>query len=661
MALPAQGSLKKRSRLGTRLLCRTLKVSSRLWRRKPAAIDMRLPEAEHRASAETPYGEASHTVLRQLQAAMLPAMESEVPRLFGLIAEMELSRPIYDKLTPAEISNLSAVLRNHLLYLTQAGLTESLHRARSIRLGTVHGLIGLPSADTFRVLEQVSALLRRTIDLAPLATAQKLEAQAILQARLANELQFEQQGRWQVDIERQQNFTTIQQGSAAWLAAGTFRAELVGALSSLTGIRGVAWGRPDERNLHVVEFSAGCVLDFLADLEVRGITLCFGTQEVEREPCTLRAWGSGQIETTDNIALDPRMAVLAVSAQRFGVRSAAAVPVRDESGLPVAVLTLLGAYPSQFSNQVARIWLWALQQQVQGSTGAEPTQAPISVERRRRLCNALSGEALQMAMQPLVDLRSGRLCMVEALARITLDGELLLPADFLSAYGSVELQHLFRRGLDLSLGFLARSADRLPGLELGINLPPVVLEAPNCASSILSALAQFGIAPERLSLELLELGDTRSGKDQAAETLRALGAGGVRLVMDDLGSGYSGLQRLRTLPFDKVKIDQNLIRQALTDPHSTIPFIGGLIQMAHRLGMAVVAEGLEEPGLVEMVAFLGADYGQGYSLARPMAPDAVADWAAGFVYAVNPERPQTALGERAQRERQRGGGIAAVI
>ncbi|HTI02440.1 MAG TPA: EAL domain-containing protein [Acidisoma sp.] len=613
------------------------------------------------AMAAAPYGETSRELLGQLGAAIAHAIEAEMPRLVGLLSGMEQSHRILTMMAAAETASLATSLRNHFVFLAQPDLTETAHRVRSLKVGTVHGVVGLPSADTFRMLEQFGAMLRRTVDRAPLTAVQRLQAQTVLQARLANELQFEQQGRWQIDIERQQAIARIQQGAGAWFAAGTFPGELVQTLSTLCGIHGAAWGRPNDHNLHVVEFSAGCALNVFMDLEARGIALCFGTQEVHLEPCTLRAWGTGQIEVTNNIALDPRMAAMVPTAQLFSVRSAAAVPVRDDSGLPVAILTLFGAYPGQFSNQHASIWLWALQEIVQRGSGvATATQAPISVERRRSLRNALYGDGLRMEMQPLIDLRSGRLSMVEALARITLEGQSLPPPEFLSAYGSLELQHLFRRGLHQSLDFLAQTADRLPGLGLGVNLPPAVLEAEGCTDWITEALDRFGIAPDRLYLELLELGDTRNWKDQATSALRDLSNRGVHLVMDDLGSGYSGLQRLRTLPFDKVKIDQNLIHQALTDPQSTIPFIGGLIQVAHRLGMTVVAEGLERPDLIEMVAFLGADYGQGFSLARPMPCEAVADWAAGFVYAVNPARPQTALGARALREREKDGSLAPL-
>lgn len=614
--------------------------------------------------ATAPYGETSRDLLRQLGMAIRQATEAELPSLLELTRDREASRWILETLTPAETTGLVTILRTHFACLTEPDLTEAAHRTRSCRVGMVHGLIGLPSADTFRLLEQFGAMLRHTVARAPLSAVQRLQAQTVLQARLANELQFEQQGRWQIDIERQQNFASIQQDAQDWSAAGTFPAELVQALSRLFGIRGAAWGRPDEQNLHVVEFSAGCALDLLTDMAAKGHALCFGSREVHRDACTPRAWGTGRIEITDNIATDPRMAAMAAVAPRFGVRSVAAIPVRDESDLPVAILTLFGSYPGQFSNQVARIWLWALQELMQrGSAAAAPApeQRPISVERRRGLRNALYSGGLCMAMQPLVDLRSGRLASVEALGRIALDDQLLAPVEFLPAYGGVELQHLFRRGLHQSLEFLAQCESRLPGLRLSINLPPVALEMPNCVSWIIEALDRFGIAPDRLSLELLELRETRNWKDHATGTLRDLADRGVHLVMDDLGSGYSGLQRLRSLPFDKVKIDQNLIHQALIDPQTTIPFISGLVQMAHRLGMEVVAEGLEQPDMIEMMAYLGADYGQGFALAPPMLAETLADWAAGFVYEVKPERPQTTLGARALRERQKDASLAPLV
>lgn len=608
-----------------------------------------------------PYGEAAAALLRPLAAPLLPAIEAEIPHQMALLASMPQSLALMGNLTAQESAALIASLRSHFQMLTRPELTEEAQRAAGHRLGAIHALTGAPSADTYRLLDRFAAMLREVVDEAPLATAQRLQLQLVLQARLSNELQYEQQGRWQVDIERQASLAQIQQSAEAWFAAGSFASELVLAMSGLAGIRGASWGRPNDRNIYVVEFTGGCASDFLKEVAEQGVSLQFGTRDIAQETTALRAWGSGRIEVTDNIATDPRLAAFAPVAARFGVRSSAAIPVRDETGLPVAVMTLLGAYPGQFSTQLSGIWLWALQEIMQrGRSTAASGQAPISVERRRGLRNALYGDGLHMMMQPVVELRSGRLVLVEALARLSMEDRLVAPGEFLPAFGAQELQVLFRRGLEQSLGHIGRFGAWLPGLKLGINLPPVVLDAPDCTTWISETLARFGITTNRLCLELLELEETRQWKERASVTLRELSARGVHLAMDDLGSGYSGLQRLRTLPFNKVKIDQNLIRQALTDPQNTIPFIGGLIQVAHRLGMIVVAEGLESDDLVEMVAILGADYGQGYALARPMPPEALQEWAAGFNYAVDHARPRTALGLRALREREKDRSLAAL-
>lgn len=615
-----------------------------------------LPEVDL-ATAVQPYGPMATAALGTVAAMLSAATDRTLPQLLDLPA----SERLHASLTKPELAQVIAALRTHLLMLITPDLSEATHRSRSVLLGTVHALTGAPATDAMRLLDHFVIAMHQTVDKTLLTALQRLQAHTVLQSRFANEMQFEQEGRWHIDIERQQALAQIQLDSEAWRIAGTFPAELVQRLCGLTGICGAAWGRPDDDNLHVVEFSSGSALDLLGDLTRRRVTLRFGTREVSQEPCTLRAWSTGRIETTENIALDPRMADWAPSAKALGIRSAAAIPVLDETGMPVAVLTLYGRHSGQFSNPLVGVWLWALQELAQrGSNAALLAQPPIAVEQRRHLRAALYGDRLRMVLQPVVDLKTGRMETAEALARLEVDGQLLAPATFLPAFGTMELQYLFRRGLHIVLEIMARADDRFAGLGIGINLPPVVLETADCAQGIIDTLAQFAMPPGRLFLELLELDGSRSWKEHANATLHGLARHGIHLVMDDLGSGYSGLQRLRSLPFDRVKIDQNLIRQALVEPDTTIPFVGGLINVAHRLGLGVVAEGLESPDLVEMVAFLGADYGQGFALAYPMPAEALADWMASFTYTVDATRPQTTLGKRALQEMRRDRPLAAL-
>jgi EAL domain-containing protein (putative c-di-GMP-specific phosphodiesterase class I) len=236
---------------------------------------------------------------------------------------------------------------------------------------------------------------------------------------------------------------------------------------------------------------------------------------------------------------------------------------------------------------------------------------------------------------------------VEVLARLRDGGDLISPGTFLPAFGQQDLQVLFRKGLKQILAWLATWDAQGFCVDASINLPPSVLVARDCPRWIEEELMATGLAPSRLYLELLETEDDAFDTQRRDAAVTQLAALGVRLVMDDLGSGYSSLQRLRTLPFHTVKIDQELVKHAPSDPDQTVPFIGSLVRMAQALGLSVVIEGLETGALVEMAAGLGADYGQGYALSRPFLPQAFADWMKEWHWVTASTEPDTELGRRA--------------
>ncbi len=131
-------------------------------------------------------------------------------------------------------------------------------------------------------------------------------------------------------------------------------------------------------------------------------------------------------------------------------------------------------------------------------------------------------------------------------------------------------------------------------------------------------LATADVAPERLTLELLENGAVEHSTEQRSHSLQGFTDLGVRLAQDDLGSGYSSLLRLRHFAFDEVKIDQSLVRGTEFAPGAALHFIQPITDIAHSLGLDVIIEGLETPGLIEAAVQLGVDMGQGYGIARPM-------------------------------------------
>jgi hypothetical protein len=116
------------------------------------------------------------------------------------------------------------------------------------------------------------------------------------------------------------------------------------------------------------------------------------------------------------------------------------------------------------------------------------------------------------------------------------------------------------------------------------------------------------------------------------------------VAMDDLGAGYSSLKRLSMLPFTTVKIDRDMLTGLRTSPLETLSLIATLVQIGRDFDMTVVAEGLEDLGMTEAAAVLGAQYGQGYHLARPMPAAEVPGWMKDFTGPGVARQLQTGLG-----------------
>ncbi|MDE2120903.1 MAG: EAL domain-containing protein, partial [Betaproteobacteria bacterium] len=271
----------------------------------------------------------------------------------------------------------------------------------------------------------------------------------------------------------------------------------------------------------------------------------------------------------------------------------------------------------------------------------------IAATRRSRLHDLLYGGGLRLHVQPLVNLLTGQPDEVEVLARLQ-DGDTVLhPGAFLEAFGNHELRILFRKGLELTLHWL-RAWDA-QGLRLGasLNLPPSVLMDPECPQWIAQALEHSRIDAARLHLELLETHEDQFDSQRRDDAIASLSRLGVRLIMDDLGSGYSSLRRMRSLPFHTVKIDQHIVQQAQEEPVKTIAFVGALVRMAQGLNMQVTMEGLETPDLVEMALALGVERGQGYALARPMPAEKLGAWLQDWHWQLDAGSPDTALGRQA--------------
>ena len=244
------------------------------------------------------------------------------------------------------------------------------------------------------------------------------------------------------------------------------------------------------------------------------------------------------------------------------------------------------------------------------------------------LRRAIEQDELHLAYQPICDLSSGKTVAFEALARWRdADGQHHSPTDFIPvAEESGLIMPLGRWAATKALRQLAewdRAAGGDCGVRMSVNVSAIQLQRDDIPTMIQDALADSGIAGERLTLELTEsaiVGDP----DRVTAILEALKGLGTTIAMDDFGTGYSSLAYLQKLPIDVLKIDRSFVSGMLAD-RDKIAIVRAILGLAQALGMKTTAEGIEAVELGQTLAALGCTYGQGYYYARPLDPDAA--WA----------------------------------
>jgi len=250
----------------------------------------------------------------------------------------------------------------------------------------------------------------------------------------------------------------------------------------------------------------------------------------------------------------------------------------------------------------------------------------------------LSRNEFRLFYQPLISTGSGQVVSVEALIRWQhpVHG-LVSPAEFIPL--AEETGWIVPIGLWALQEACREAATWQSEVRVSVNLSAVQFGHKNLWTEIGAALTEAGLAANRLELEVTE---TLLLQDDEAniELMRALRKMGVRIAMDDFGTGYSSLGYLRRFPFDKIKIDQSLIRD-LPDGAEGDAIVAAIIALAHSLGMSVTAEGVETQAQLELLRNNGCAQLQGYLFSRPVpATEIPALLAQTFtnVYAGSPRR-----------------------
>ncbi|CAN7572473.1 GGDEF and EAL domain-containing protein [Pseudorhodoferax sp. LjRoot39] len=245
------------------------------------------------------------------------------------------------------------------------------------------------------------------------------------------------------------------------------------------------------------------------------------------------------------------------------------------------------------------------------------------------LRQAMGTAQMQLHYQPQIDMASGRLHGVEALARWTHPtlGE-IEPARFIPLAEDCGLiAELGRWALHQACRQLAQwRSEGLTVPSVSVNLSPTSFHDRELTRTIAQMLAQHALAPQDLMLELTEsvLLDTNPSTMQTITEVRALG---VRMSMDDFGTGYSSLSYLRRLPVDEIKLDRSFVADLESDGAARA-LSNAVLEIGRSLKLTVVAEGVETMAQDSLLRAQGYAVAQGYLVARPMAGDALAAWLA---------------------------------
>lgn len=617
-------------------------------RKRPITTEV-TPSPEYFADFALSYGAHVDALLRQLRK-QIPDQELHdfVNSFYIQLSNRAESAAILSRLSAEELEKLKSRQAQHLLSLLEPGTTAQEHYARALRVGWVHEMVGVSLPILMEAYHLYHTKLEAILSASTL-TGEDLEVlRGALHQRSQLDVEAQIASRARLDVEIGSLHAAL---DAAILNAGNLadllRASLQ-AFGDLDGISACLFSRPDAHGVMQIEAEGGEKGSAYAQaLRLKRAPL-FETQagaSAGNGPSG-RAWRFGRIEINNSFSKEESVYPWRAEAEQCGFRSSAAIPLLEDAGQAFAVLSLYSKWPGFFSAVNRVILLRHIQQAMSQAVLRLEQTAVIPTDLQYAYRKSLEDGAVEMLYQPIIDLRTGRLNSLEALARLRGEGgKLLSPAAFLPAFGNAGLLRLFQLGLEQVCKDVQMWRERKPDFEarVSINLPPDGLTQDAYRDSVFETLTRWNVPSSFLTLEILETKeslDIGRRDSRIAEFQQA----GIQIAQDDLGSGHSSLMRMDRLPSDRVKIDQALVRGTLNRPVRALEFIYHLTLLAQGFGTVVTVEGLEDEGLIEAATILGADHGQGYGIARPMPTQEVMPWSESWTFPIDPEQPRTALG-----------------
>lgn len=239
------------------------------------------------------------------------------------------------------------------------------------------------------------------------------------------------------------------------------------------------------------------------------------------------------------------------------------------------------------------------------------------------LAEALRMNALELHLQPIREIASGRTTAFEALARWTLaDGRTVSPADFVPmAEQSGLIGELTVWSLHAAMRHLAAWSRSAPDVVCSINISPLFAADAGFPGLVERAMSIWNVQPRQVMLEITETAFANN-VGAVIESMSALRKKGLGIGIDDFGSGYATFSYLKDFPVSELKIDRMFITDLARDARLR-QLVASMIDMSHRLGIHCVAEGVEDQATLDVLAELGCDQVQGYVIGHPQPADEV--------------------------------------
>jgi diguanylate cyclase (GGDEF)-like protein len=240
------------------------------------------------------------------------------------------------------------------------------------------------------------------------------------------------------------------------------------------------------------------------------------------------------------------------------------------------------------------------------------------------LRKAIDKEAFKLVFQPVVNLSDHKTVYLEALLRWKEDTGHETSIE--KTIQLVEKNNLIKPLTNWIFVAVCQylQALNIDGLVIGVNLSMIDLHDKKLPNRIEGYLKQYQINPSQIVIEITE-GQIMQKPDDVIEILSKLSLMGLSLSIDDFGTGQASLTYLKKLPVEKLKIDQSFVRDIETDPDDKL-IVRATIELAHRLGLRVIAEGVETAGCYELLRQMKCDYMQGYYISHPIEADQIASW-----------------------------------